>query len=364
MSTLRSEGWSVRPSFVPGGPTSDVSLWSDDAGLTQIAGDPAVAWQTPWVEIGSVQLVRTSRTMALFATIDSVRYCWRRNSLEDFEAWREIVLAHGGSVTRQRRRAGVWAVVVIVLLASFGGAIAAWFNRDSPKALELNDARAVNVTLADLPAGWYASASPILGYLVPSSSQVFTATPTTTAPAANSIYDKAAHVFQTCVAVSNARDRIYGLAGQQPNYQVSSKVYATSDLGGAEVATTTQYYASTSMVRRDVAEMSKANFGGCFAASSSAIVLAGFGLNAPAHPTWSNWRPVTFLHGFVRGGRVALAVPGVSTPLQLVEAVIAVGHYEVTVNGLTSSWSKSKSFFNSVVTTMLSRVSSSSARAA
>ena len=362
MSTLRSEGWSVRPSFVPGGPTSDVSLWCDDAGLTQIAGEPAVAWQTPWIEIGAMQLVRSSRAMALFATIDSVRYCWRRSSLHDFEAWREVVLAHEGSVTRQRRRAGVWAVVAIVLLASFGGAIAAWFNRGSSKALELSNLQAVNVTLADLPAGWYASSNPILAYLVPPAGQVFVATPTTTAPAANSVFDKAASVFQTCLGVSNARDRIYGAAGQQPDYQVSSPIYSTSNLGGAEVATTSQYYATTAMVNRDANEIRKAKFGTCFAASSAQIVLAGFGLHASAQPSSSNWRPETLLHGLVRGGRVDLAVPGVTSHLQLVVAVIAVGHYEVTVNGVTSSWSKSQSFFNGVVNTMLSRVSSTSAR--
>jgi len=362
VSTLRSEGWSVRPSFVPGGPTSDVSLWSDDAGLTQIAGDPAVAWQTPWIEIGAVQLVRSSRAMALFATIDSVRYCWRRHSLHDFEAWREVVLAHGGSVTRERRRAGVWAVVAIVLLASFGGAIAAWFNRGASKALELSDLRAVNVTLGDLPAGWYASSNPILAYLVPPGGQVYAATPTTTTPATNSVFDKAASIFQTCLGVSNARDRIYGAAGQQPDYQVSSAIYATNALGGAEVATTSQYYATTAMVHRDATEIRQASFGSCFAVSSAAIVLSGFGLNAPAHPTSSNWRPLTFLHGLVRGGRVELAVPGVTSRLELVVAVIAVGHYEVTVNGVTSSWSKSQSFFNGVVNTMLSRVSSTSAR--
>ena len=363
MSTLRSEGWSVRPAFVPGGPTTNAALWSDEAGLTQIAGDPPVVWQTPWLEIDAVQLVRTRRSMALFATIDSVRYCWRSPSTADFEEWREIVLAHGGSVTRPRRRSGVLAVVVIVLLASFGGAIAAWFNRGAAQSSELNDARAVNFTQNDLGNDWYVATAPILGALIPPSSQVIVATPTTLAPRANSIYAKTAARFQRCLGVSATTDRMYGAAGQQPDYQVSSNVFATTDFGGTEVATTSQYYASTSMVRRDEREMNKANFGACFAKSSAAIVLSGFGLTPRANAVALNWNPSTLLHGFTRGGVVDLAVPGVATHLQLVTAIVASGHYEVTLSAVTNEWPSTKGFFNGLVSTLLSRVTSTSAQA-
>jgi hypothetical protein len=338
-------------------------LWCDEAGLTQIGGDPVVAWQTPWLEIGALQLVRTSRAMALLATIDAVRYCWRRGSLEDFEAWRAVVLTHGGTVTRQRPRAGVLAVVAMVLLASFGGAIAAWFNRGSAKSAELVGARAVNLTLADLPSSWYVSPNPLLANLVPPSSQVIVATPTTLAPKAGSFFDKVATTFQSCLGVSARADRVYGAAGQQPDFQVSSNVFATTDFGGAEVASTTQYYATTTMVRRDRAEMSRTNFGSCLATSSAVIVLTGNHLRVPSHVAASNWRPVTFLHGFARGGVASLAAPGVASSLQLVMAVVVSGHYEVTVSGVTSSWTKSESFFNGVVNTVLARVSSTSATA-
>ena len=72
-SPLRSEGWSVRPSFVSNGPTSPVTLLSDDAGLTQLAGEPMVAWQTPWSELTNLQLLRFAKGMALFATVGGVR---------------------------------------------------------------------------------------------------------------------------------------------------------------------------------------------------------------------------------------------------------------------------------------------------
>ena len=82
-TALRSQGWVVRPSFVVNGPTSPVTLLSDETSLTQLAGEPAVAWQTPWSEFTNVVLVRFSHSMALFATTNGVRYCWRKHDLGD-----------------------------------------------------------------------------------------------------------------------------------------------------------------------------------------------------------------------------------------------------------------------------------------
>jgi len=41
MSLLRSEDWSVKPSFVPNGPTSPVVLLIDDTTLTPARGHSA-----------------------------------------------------------------------------------------------------------------------------------------------------------------------------------------------------------------------------------------------------------------------------------------------------------------------------------
>ena len=66
---LRSTGWSVTPSFTEHAPTSALTLLLDDTGLTQLAGEPPVAWQTPWVEMSDVELVRTRRVMRIGATV-------------------------------------------------------------------------------------------------------------------------------------------------------------------------------------------------------------------------------------------------------------------------------------------------------
>jgi len=104
MSLLRSEDWSVKPSFVPNGPTSPVVLLIDDTTLTQLAGIPPVAWQTPWSELGNLELVKFSSQMAFFATVNDVRYCWRHRELTDYESMRTVVLEHGGAVTHRRRK--------------------------------------------------------------------------------------------------------------------------------------------------------------------------------------------------------------------------------------------------------------------
>jgi hypothetical protein len=363
---LRSEGWSVQPSFVPNGATSPVTLLADEDALTQLAGDPAVAWQTPWTELSHVQLVRFARSMALFATADGVRYCWRNRSLSEYEALRTLVVAHGGSVARHRRRAGLTSVAVVVLVAALAGGIGSWLYRNSSVSSELADARNVNLTLKDLPTGWYPSVSPgssVLSYLFPQSGKVIKLSTTpTTPPKKNSVWSKVSSVFQHCVGVSAARDRIYGPAGQQPDYQVSSRLFDAPSFGGIEVMSTSQYYRTTTMVKRDTAEMSRANFGSCFATSNLALVKAVLGTKVPTTNIATNYRPVTFEKGWTRGGEAQLTLPNVAGAPHLVMVVITKGHYEVTLGVLTNQWPQSEKFVSGLVSTLLSRTESSSSK--
>jgi hypothetical protein len=364
VTSIRSEDWAVRPPFVPNGPTSPVTLLTDDAGLTQLAGIPPVAWQTPWSEISNLELVRISHQMLLFATIGGVRYCWRHRDQVDYELLRTVVVEHGGVVTQRRRRAGVFAIVAIVILASFAGGIAAWFNRGSSAAQELSNARHVNLTLNDLPGtgSWQPVSSTILNYLVPPPSKVYTST-TTTTPPKNTGFDKSAAVFQKCLGVTNQKDRVYGAAGQLPDYQVSSPVFNTNTLDGVLLASTSQYYRTTTMVDKDTKEMSKHNFGSCFVTSSADIIMSGYQLTNPATNVATNWRPTTFTKGWSRGGAVTVSVPGIKTKVQLVMVVIAHGHYEVTLSAIVGSFTKAKPLLASLTNTLLSRMENSSSKA-
>ena len=365
MSTpLRSDGWVVRPSFVPNGATEPVTLLTDENGLTQLAGEPVVAWQTPWRELSNVQLLRLSKAMVLFATANGVRYCWRSRSLVDFEKLRAVVLEHGGTVARRQRRAGIYAVAAIVLIASLAGALGSWLNRGATGARELADAKGINLSLKDLPNGWFTTNASVLTYIFPPSTSVVTSsTVATTLPKANSTWAKVTAVFQSCLGVSYARDRVYGAAGQQPDYQVSSNIFRSSTFGGIEVASTSQYYRTMTMVRRDVREMSKKNFGSCFVTSNVAIVSAALGSPLPKTDVGTGFRPLTFIRGWSRGGVATVSLPGVGNALHLVMIVTTKGHYEVTLGALVEHWPQSKSFIANLANTLLSRMTSSTSHA-
>lgn len=361
MSPQRFDGWSVSPSFVANGPTSPVSILVDEASFTQFAGDPAVAWQVPWEQMHNVQLVRYSRGIALFATVASVRYVWRSKDKSQFSALQEVVASHGGSAIRRQRRAGAALVAVVVMLGALAGTFASLWPTTS-KAQELADARAINLTLKDLPSGWAVSSTSMLGYLFPPSTQVVTSTSTTLAPK-GSMWSEVTSYFQRCLGVSNAKDRVYGSAGQMPDYQVSSPIFASSSLGGIEVASTSQYYASTNMVQSDLREMSRANFGACFASSNAAIIMSAFGATIASASPGSNYQPMTFASGWTRGGVATIIAPGVTTPLHLVMVISANGHYETTLAALVLKWPQTKSFVANLVNTLLTRMSPSTSAA-
>jgi hypothetical protein len=364
VSALASPGWSVRPSFVPHGATEPVTLVIDDAAITQLAGEPPVVWQTPWSELSDVELARAAHRMVLVATIGGIRYSWRKAGVEDYDALAAAVEARGGVVRHPRRRFAVVVVAAAVLVASVAAGGVAWLVRRGPN--ELADARAANLALSDLPSGWFANTQGVLSYLVPPASTVYTSTTTTTTTTTkvNPSFSAAASIFQHCLGVSAARDRIYGAAGQQPDYQVSSPVFESNLNGGGEIASVAQYYKTTAMVRRDTAEMARAGFGRCFVASQAALLLGEEGQSPRAPAGATSWRPRTFLSDWTRGGSVPLDVPLLTVRLDLVVAVITHGHYEVTLDALVPSLASDRGLLNSIVGTLVARATSASARAA
>jgi hypothetical protein len=361
---LRSSGWSVRPSFHSNGSTTPVTLLSDEAGLTQLAGEPSVAWQTPWAELGNLQLIRFARGIALFATANGVRYCWRTRDVGDYEAWRVTVLEHGGTAARHRRRAGAFALALVVLLAALAGGFGSWLYSNASGTKELADAKGINLTMKDFPSGWFVTSSSLLDDLFPVYGQVVTSSTTPVkAPPPGSEFAKAAALFQHCVGVSNARDRVFGPSGQQPDYQVSSRVFSSPSFGGIQIASTSQYYKTTTMVDHDVAEMSRQEFGSCFVSSNVALIKAALNVKIPTSNVGTTFRPRTFVQGWVRGGVATLTLPNTTGKLHLVVVVISSGHYEVTLGAVVDQWPKSKRFIGSLASTLLSRTTSSSSAA-
>ena len=157
MTPLRSAGWSVRPSFVPHGATAPVTLLMDDDALTQLAGDPAVAWQTPWSELSNVQArgVRArhgavrdrGRRPVLLAQPQSRGPRGAARARRGARGNGRAPSTPGRGLQRRGRRAARGARGrhrLVALRPVLDGV-----------ERELQDARHVNLTLKDLPTGWY-----------------------------------------------------------------------------------------------------------------------------------------------------------------------------------------------------------------
>jgi hypothetical protein len=339
-----------------------VTLLCDDVGLTQLAGEPAVVWQTPWAELANIQLVRFARGMALFATTGGVRYCWRTASRTDYEQLSAIVAAHGGLVVRQKRRGMVYAVVVAVLVASLAGGLAAWFTGRNSGASEAADASAINLTLRDLPSTFSTTGLTALQSLLPPSTPTVATTTTTSKPAPlDPKFAKIVKVFDRCMGVSNAKDRVYGAAGQVPLYQETSKFFTSRQFNGIQIGSTAQYYNTPVKVQKDTAEMSEKPFGSCFV-QSQALILKNYE-QASSNTNTVSYRPKTYEKGWSRGGVTELSLPNVPGKLHLVMVEITHGHYEVTLAALVASWPKTRPFISGLASVLLSRMISTSSSA-
>jgi hypothetical protein len=124
------------------------------------------------------------------------------------------------------------------------------------------------------------------------------------------------------------------------------------------VGTLTQYYRTTTMVKKDTAEMRRSGFGACITQSNAAILGSVYSRPIASTPPANNWRPVTFAKGFSRGGVEPISVPGVTGPVYLVTVLVTSGHYETTLAGLVTKWPQEKLFMANLVDTLLARMTS------
>jgi len=362
VSSLSSSGWKVSPSFVPNGPTAPVTLLLDDDNFTQLAGEPAVAWQTPWLQVTALQLTQMGKRAALFATIDGVRYVWRNDEPLSIGELRAAVTEHGGSIKRQSRRLGAIVVAAVVLLASFAGGMALG-SHAKPVPAELSAARSVLLTKKDMGPNFVLSARGVLSGIIPAANKVLTAMPITK-PKKGSAWDQIITSYESCLGISYAHDRMYGGAGQSPDYQVSAPIFSSTAFGGIEVGVTSQYYRTTAMVRKDTRSMQVKNFGSCFATSNLATMNIYDSLAVPTGNAGTDWQPTVFSKtGWARGGYAPITVPGINSPLYLGVIEITNGHFETTLAILVADWTKAQSFISDLTSTALARMTPSGATA-
>jgi len=368
----RLEGWTVRPSFVPHGPTKPVTLLIDDHGLTQLAGVDPVAWQVPWPLLQHLRVVRSAFTTALVATVDGQLFVWRSTKRSHYAALTPFVVAAGGRVERARQRVGAWIGAALVVLGASAGTLG-YQLRTAPGLSTAERATIkVNLTVADLPGSWTATGPSLLSALASTPNKLYTTNfaTTTTLPPATSTFGQAATSFQHCFGVSSSRDRVFGKAGQSPLYQVGSPIFTSDTAGGVQVATEVQYYPRLSNVSRDTREINAPQFGSCFAQANGLIMK---GLFDPTYAittgATSTATPVTFAKGFRVGGAVLISAPsfvpaemGATTTQSLGVYVMTQGHYEVTLYVLAAHRHQPTALVSTLVNTVVARISSSPGR--
>lgn len=367
MSVLRSDGWSVRPSFSPHGPTEPVVLLFDDSGVTQLAGDPAVAWQTPWSEVAHLRLVRRRRGAIIVAVVAGRAFRWHHRdplSPAQIEGLVAVISRHGGRELPRSRRQAAAAVAGLVTLASFGGYVGGLFVTTATSST-VTALAMVNLSARDVAGNWGVSTSSStseLATIMPAPGQVISLDPSTTLPPQDTAFTLAATHFQRCLGVTNVSDRIYGLAGRSPTYQVSSPVLSSSNFGGIQVQSTAQFYASSRNVASDVAEMSRPSFGRCFVESNADLMVGRSSSSTPNLVTGVTYPVHTFARGWVRAGAVAVSLPTIGVAhAHLVIVVEAAGHYEVTMAVLVVDVAAARVTIDDLANSLLVRVASSSA---
>ena len=338
MTSVRSAGWRVEPAFIEGTPTEPVTLLSDEQGMTQLAGEGPTAWQIPWEQVKDPRIFLSRGSYELRATIAGRTFRWRRSDNVDREEWLSLWRARGARVhTRRRTTLAPLLVMALILVATGSGGLLArtttvHYTRAARGALD------ALLSPADLGTSWSTTNTSQLINLVGTPGVISNPAAAPALTGVSAIAEAAAaRSFQTCLHVANASDRIYGAAGQYPAAQVTSPVYTNTADGGIQIASVSQYYATTAMVAADTREMSTRGFGRCFAASQAVLlrtVVAG-----PAGPIAALEHDPTSVPGvFVRGAVAPANLSSIGiSHLSLVVDVITHGHLEISVVALVAS---------------------------
>jgi hypothetical protein len=350
----------------PGHPSDPVKLSLDEGFLTVWTGNPENVWQTPLEEVGGLE-VEIARRLTVRATVRSTRYAFSTPRGEELDDLIDTARSAGAHIVRRRRLwAGLAAAAAASVLLASVASIAVYLagrvggGSSTPSASQV---ASINVQRSDFASGWSKDSTGLLTVLTGTPGSVVRASPKKVVLKGlnKSIWGAITNGFQGCLGVSNAADRMYGAAGQQPAIQVSGNVLGSAVDGGTEIASVTQYYSSTTMVTKDLREYSQAGFGKCWAVAASKT-LEGYTTDTAkaARATYvaSSYRPVTFAHGFRSGGVATVTIPHVPGNYHLVALFAASGHYELNLFALTGKWPAAAPVVQSALEAMLARVAS------
>ena len=189
-------------------------------------------------------------------------------------------------------------------------------------------AASMNLTINDFHSTWQAenpATAPLSGLLG-------TGTASKETPKQKKIYDEVVHAYQTCVGLSNAKDRMFGTAGVAPIAQVPSNPYGSVENGNlAEAGSVTQYYASTQDVQSDLAQMKRPQFARCLSEVMARFTIAFVSPSSITTP-WPTvvTKSSTQLGVFVTGAATIINYPTTTgtTPIEIGVTSLIYGHYE------------------------------------
>ena len=192
--------------------------------------------------------------MALFATVAGVRYCWRhkrphrlRGTARHRARARRARDPAPPSRRRLRRRGASWCSRASPAASPRGSTTATAERR------ELADARAINLTSNDLPNGWYTSSSAPLNYLVPPRGQRLHVDDDDGAAEELRLRSCCRGLSRAASGSPTRRTASTAQPVSSPTTRSPSPIFNTNSLGGIELASTAQYYHTTTMVRKDTA---------------------------------------------------------------------------------------------------------------
>ena len=306
---------------------SEVSLRIDDAGLSLLGGNPPTAWQIPFTALAEPRAVEHRGTVELggwvAGSLLQVSFPASKLMGASSEGLDELLAQRCGrraSMPRRRAPRRRWWLLIVGLVALGAAAslivwlVGATHAEDRRRNLSADraQARSMNLTTKDLPAGWVVDQpelSPLSGFL---GTRGGGAKPSA---ADRKVSAAAVAGYQSCMGISDAKDRVFGAAGVRPPVEIPGSAFGRMEgVGIIEVGTVTQRYATADDVTADRRQISSPKFATCFAEALGRMASASGDVAAARADL-----PVTVqalgqpLGTFITGANVEIPIHGSST---------------------------------------------------
>jgi len=328
----------------------DLAVMIDTQSITLTGGEPASTWQIPYVALHGAKVNNIGEYLEVMGWVAGTHLVLTIPvvslsgggvadviSMVTPDAERDVSLHTATPRWSKRKKVGGLALLAVVVTALSAVTVGVWGNvkntstSTSSTQPQQDQAASKNLQFHDVPAGWgkdSPATSPLSGLMGTGG----TSKPT---PEQTKTYNQVVANFQSCMGVSNAKDRMFGKAGVAPTVQVPSAPYGTVIAGNlVEVGSVTQYYESPANVQADLAEIKNSKFASCFAQTMARFEITGAdATQAGATIPVTVEKPRTELGVYIAGATASLQFPSTSgtVPIEIGTSILVSGHYEQTV---------------------------------